>query len=267
MNFTVLRKNLSDRWAGTLIYALGILGYILMISAVYPTFKKTLAQKADLMKNYPKGLLQLFGVKNINAASFNNYMTIELIGFIWIIIMAAFVIAWTRAMISGEIRDGTMELLLAQPVERWKVLVSEGVGLLAGIITLTLVTVLGAFAFGTAFGAKVSYAGFAAYLPLGICAALAIAGYSLLFSALLDDPRRAVMAATGLTLFFYVLHFVSQYSKIVDKIDWFGVFHWYKPLSTLDSATVPIKSILILLAFAVVGFGAALVVFQRKDIK
>ena len=267
MNFTVLRKNLSDRWAGTLIYALGILGYILMISAVYPTFKKTLAQKADLMKNYPKGLLQLFGVKNINAASFNNYMTIELIGFIWIIIMAAFVIAWTRAMISGEIRDGTMELLLAQPVERWKVLVSEGVGLLAGIVTLTVVTVVGTFAFGSAFGAKVSYAGFAAFLPLGICVALAIAGYSLLFSALLDDPRRAVMASTGLTLFFYVLHFVSLYSKVVEKIDWFGVFHWYNPLPVLDGATVPVKSVLILLAFAAVGFGAAMVIFQRKDIK
>ena len=267
MNLTLLRKNLSDRWGGTLVYALGIMGYILMITAVYPTFKKTMAAKSQLLKNYPKGLLQFFGVQNINAASFNNYMTIELVGFIWVIIMAAFVIAWTRAMISGEIRDGTMELLLAQPVERWKVLVSEGAGLLAGIAALTVVTAVGAIAFGSAFSAKVSYAGFAAYLPLGICLGLAIAGYSLLFSALLDDPRRAAMAATGLTLFFYVLHFVSQYSSVVAKIDWFGVFHWYNPLSVLDSGNVPVKSILILLAFAAIGFGAATAVFQRKDIK
>ena len=175
MNLHVLRKNLSDRWAGTLVYSLGILGYILMISAVYPRYKKTLAAKTELLKNYPKGLLKLFGVQSLNVSSFNNYITVELVGFIWIIIMAAFVIAWTRAMISGEIRDGTMELLLAQPVERWKVLLSEGGGLLAGIVALTVVTVLGSFAFGGAFAGELSYAGFAAFMPLGICLGLAIA--------------------------------------------------------------------------------------------
>lgn len=267
MNVHVLRKNLSDRWAGTLVYALGIIGYVLMLTAVYPTFKKTLTTKSALLKNYPKGILQFFGVKSINAASFSNYITVELVGFIWIIIMAAFVIAWTRAMISGEIRDGTMELLLAQPVERWEVLVSEGTGLLGGILAVTLATVLGIVAFGSAFGGKVAYAGFAAFVPLGVCIALAIAGYSLLFSALLDDPRRAAMASAGLTLFFYVLHFVSQYSKVVAKIDWFGIFHYYNPLAVLDSGGVPVKSILLLLAFAVVGFGLAGWVFQHKDIK
>ena len=268
MNIKVLRKNLSDRWAGTLVYVLGIFGYLLMISAVYPSFKKALAAKSELLKNYPKGLLQLFGVKSLNAASFSNYITVELVGFIWVIIMAAFVIAWTRAMISGEIRDGTMELLLAQPVERWEVLVSEGTGLLGGIIAVTLATVLGIIVWGSAFGGKMAYAGYAAFIPLGVCLALAIAVYSLLFSALLDDPRRAVMASAGLTLFFYVLHFVSQYSKVVAKIDWFGIFHYYNPLAVLDGGGgVPVKSILLLLAFAVVGFGLAGWVFQRKDIK
>ena len=76
-----------------------------------------------------------------------------------------------------------------------------------------------------------------------------------------------MLAAAGVTLFFYVLHFVSQYSSVVEKVDWFGIFHWYNPLGVLESGNVPVKSILILLAFAVVGFAAALLVFQRKDIK
>jgi ABC-2 type transport system permease protein len=267
VNLNVLRKNLSDRWRASMIYAIGILGYLLMIIAVYPTFKKTLAAKSELLKNYPKQLLQLFGVKSIDAASFNNYMTIELLGLIWVVIMAAFVIAWTRAMIAGEISDGTMELLLAQPVARWRVIVSESTGLLAGVVGLCCVTVVGTMALGAAFGARVSYAGFGAFLPLGIALALAVAGYSLFFSALLDEPRRAVMASAGLTLFFYLLHFGGTYSKVIDKIDWFGIFHYYNPMKVLDSGKIPVKSVLILLVFAAVGFGAATWVFQNKDIK
>jgi ABC-2 type transport system permease protein len=264
---SMFNKIVSERWRGTLIYALGILGYLLMIVAVYPTFKKILTAKSELLKNYPKQLLQFFGVKSLDASSFNNYITIELLGLIWIVIMAAFVIAWTRAMISGEIHDGTMELLLAQPVARWQVLTSEGLGLLVGIVALSVVTVVGSMAFGAAFGAKISFTGFAVFLPLGICLSLAIGGYSLLLSALLDDPRRAVMASAGLTLLFYLIHFGGTYSKVIDKIDWFGIFHYYNPLSVLDRGVVPVKSVLLLLAFAAVGFGASLWVFQRKDVK
>lgn len=267
MSRTVFNKIVSERWRGTLVYALGILGYLLMIVAVYPTFKKTMTAKSQLLKDYPKAVLQFFGVKSINAASFNNYITIELLGLIWIVIMAAFVIAWTRAMISGEIHDGTMELLLSQPVARWQVLTSEGTGLLVGIVSLAVVTAVGSMALGAAFGAKVSYSGFAVFLPLGIALGLAMAGYSLLLSALVNDPRRAVMASAGLTLLFYLIHFGGTYSKVIDKIDWFGIFHYYNPLATLDSGTVPVRSILLLLAFAVVGFGLSLWVFQRKDIK
>jgi ABC-2 type transport system permease protein len=269
VNRSVFNKTVSERWRGTLVYGVGIIAYMLMVTAVYPTYRKMLAEKADLLKNYPKGVLQLFGVKSINAASFTNYITLELLGFIWVIIMAAFVIAFARNMIAGELKDGTLELLMSQPVPRWKVLTSEGTALLAGIVALVVATVVGVFAFGSAFASSggINYAGMASFIPVGICLALAIGGYSVLLSVVIEDPRRVAMAAAGLTLFFYLIHFAASYSKIVEKVDWFGVFHYYSPMEVIDSGTVPVKSVLILLAFAIVGFGAALWAFQRKDIK
>jgi ABC-type transport system involved in multi-copper enzyme maturation permease subunit len=74
------------------------------------------------------------------------------------------------------------------------------------------------------------------------------------------------MAAAGLTLVFYLVHVGGAYSKFFEKVDWFGIFHYYDPLKVLDSGNVPAKSVLLLLAFAAVGFGAALLVFQRRDI-
>lgn len=266
MNRTIFRKNVSDRWKATAIYAGALVGYLLMIIAVYPTFKETLEKQTEFLKDYPKGVMQFFGVEELDASSFSNYMTVEMFGLIWVIIMAAFVIAWTRAMVSGEIHDGTMELLLAQPVARWKVLVSQTVALLGGIVVVAGVTVLSSIAFGAAFKAEVVYSGFAAFLPLGICLSLAIAGYSLLFSTIFDQPRRAAMAAAGLTLLFYLVHFGGIYSKVIEKIDWFSIFHYYNPMEVLESGNLPTWDILALLLFAVVGFGAAIWVFQGKDI-
>jgi ABC-2 type transport system permease protein len=269
MNKNIFRKTVSERLRPTIAYCVGILAYMLMLTAVYPTYKKMMSKNAALLKNYPKGVLQLFGVKSINAASFSNYMTLELFGFIWIIILAAFVIAFTRNMVSGELHEGTLELLMAQPVARWKILTSEGVALLLGIVSFVTVTIVGILALGSAFasGSPVSYAGFASFLPVGICMALAIGGYSALFSVLIDDPRLVIMASAALTLFFYIMHFVGIYSKVVSKIDWFGIFHYWDPTGVIASGSVPWKSVLILLAFAAVGFALAIFAFQRKDIK
>jgi len=269
MNKNIFRKTVSERLRPTVVYCVGILAYMLMLTAVYPTYRKLLTAKSELLKNYPKGLLQLFGVKSINASSFSNYITLELFGFIWIIIIAAFVIAFARNMVSGELHEGTLELLMAQPVPRWKILTSEGAAMLAGIVSFVVVTVVGIIAFGSAFAssAGMSYAGFAAFLPVGICLALAIAGYSVLFSVLIDDPKLVVMTSVGLTLFFYVLHFAGVFSKIVNKVDWFGIFHYWDPMGVIEKGSVPLKSVLILLAFAAVGFSLAIWAFQRKDIK
>lgn len=265
MSWNLIRKTVSDRWRSTAIYAGAISAYLLMTAAIFPTFQK-ISGIQDVINKYPKDLLKFFGVQNFDITSFNSYLVVEFLGVIWVVIAAAYIIAFARNMVSGELHDGTLELLLAQPIERWKVLTSEGLVLLGGIIGLVAVTVVSIFAWGAAFGLKITYSGYANFIPIGVALFAAIAGYSIFFSAVFSDPRHSAMAAAGLTLVFYLVHFGGAYSKFFEKVDWFGIFHYYDPLKVLNSGTVPVKSVLLLLAFAVVGFAAALWVFQRRDI-
>jgi ABC-2 type transport system permease protein len=265
VSWNLIRKTISDHWRGTSVYAIAIAAYMLMLAAIFPTIKNITNIKLTLMK-YPKGLLKFFGVQSFDISSFNNYVTLQFLSLIWVIIMAAFVIAFARNLIAGELHEGTLELLLAQPIERWKVLTSEVAVILGGIIGLVVVTVASTVVFGAAFGMKVSYAGFAAFIPLGAALGASIAAYSILLSAVMRDPRRVAMAAAGLTLSFYLIHFAGTYSKVLDKVDWFSIFHYYNPLKVLDSGSVPVRSILILLAFTAACFAAALWLFQRRDI-
>lgn len=265
MSWNLFRKTVSDRWRATSVYAGAIAAYVLLLAAIFPTFSK-MSGIQKLLEKYPKGLLKLFGVQRFDISSFNNYITLEFLALMWVVIMAAFIIAFARNMVAGELSEGTLELLLAQPIERWKVLTSEGLVLLGGIIGLVVVTVVSIFAFGAAFGLKLTYSGYAAFLPLAVALFAAIAGYSVLLSAALSDPRQVAMGAAGLTLVFYLVHFAGTYSKVFEKVDWFGIFHYYNPQKVLDSGNVPVRDILLLLVFAVVGFAAALLVFQRRDI-
>ena len=263
MNWNLIRKTVSDRRRGTLIYAGSIALYVVLICSVFPSVKNI---KQEALQNYPKNLSRLFGVQSLDLKLFNNYIVVQFLALIWVAIVGAFVISYARNMISGELEEGTLELLLSQPIERWQVLTSEGMVLLAAIVGIVVSTVLAIFVFGTLFKVGLTYGGYAAFAVLGIALFIAIGGYSFFFSALFNEHRRAVMAAAGLTLAFYLLHFAATYSRVADKIDWFGIFHYYNPFPVINGGVFPFKDILVLLLFGVVGFALALWVFRAKDI-
>jgi len=265
VNWNLIRKTISYRWQSTSIYSGSLAAYVLLMAAIFPSFK-TMAGIQDFVKNYPKALMKFFGVQSFDVTSFNNYLVMELLSVMWVIIVGAYIISFAKGMVAGEMKSGTLELLLAQPIERWKVLMSEAFVLLLGIICVVLSTVFGVFVFGSAFSVGVTYTGYLAFIPVAIALFLSIAGYSILFSVVFNQPGRALMASAGLTLFFYVVHFAGAYWRIVEKIDWFGIFHYYDPLKVINSGNVPVKDVLILLAFAIVGFALAIWFFQRKDI-
>ncbi len=263
MNWNLIRKTVSDRRRGTLVYAGSIALYVLLICSVFQSVQNI---KQEALKNYPKNLARLFGVQSLDLKLFNNYIVVQFLALIWVAIVAAFVISYARTMVAGELEEGTLELLLSQPIERWQVLTSEGAVLLVAIIGIVVATVLSIFAFGSLFKVGLTYGGYGSFILLGIALFVAIAGYSFFFSAVFKEHRRAIMAAAGLTLAFYVLHFMASYSRVVDKIDWFGIFHYYNPFPVINGGEFPVKDILVLLLFGVVGFGLALWVFRTKDI-
>lgn len=222
--------------------------------------------KMELFEDKYEGVARFFGVQSFDIKSFNNYIVLQFLSLIWVILIAAFVISFARNMISGELEDGTLELLLSQPIERHQLLTSESAALLGGIVSLVVTTILSIIVFGAIFQVGVTYGGYLSFMALAIALFVAIAGYSVFFSALFKESRRAAMAAAGLTLAFYLLHYAGSFWSIADKIDWFGIFHYYTPLEVINGSGFPFKSVLILLVFGAVGFAAAQWAFRRKDI-
>lgn len=262
MNGNLAKKVFGDRWRSTTVYGVAIALYVLMLTALYPSVSKMTQFKTAA---YPKDLLRFFGVKSLDISSFNNYMVLQLFSVMWVVILVAFVIAWSRNAIAGELEEGTMEFLLSQPVGRARALVTQSVMMLGGMIALVVVTMLSIIVFGTAFSQKVSYGGCCAFIPAAVALFAAVAGYSMMFSAWLGD-RKAIMASAGLTLAFYLLHFGGLYSKPIAKLDYVGIFHYYDPLKVLNKAAFPARDFLVLLLFAVVFFVAAYLIFRRRDI-
>lgn len=264
MNWNLVGKTVKDRWRSTVIYAAALAAYTLMMTAIFPTFKN-ISGLEEIMEQYPEDLFRLFGGAEFDFTNFNNYITVEFLGLIFIVIVGAYVFTFARSMVAGEIKDGTMELLLSQPVERWQVLTSKGLVMVAGFTGLVLVVILSIIAFGSAFNVGVTYSSYLAFLPLAITMFIAIAGYSILLTVIV--PRWGTMAAVGVTLAFYLLNFAAETVASISWLKYLSIFYYYNVNSVLSGGGVPVVNILVLAGLGLACFAVALYLFQRMDIK
>ena len=87
---------------------------------------------------WPVSLSQLLSYSGRIAVTFDEPIVV--------LCVSVFAIARGSDVVSGEINRGTMELLLAQPVSRWQVLLSQALVTVVGIVLLSLVAWLGTLA-------------------------------------------------------------------------------------------------------------------------
>jgi len=245
------------------IFAGVIVVYSIFVAAVYPSVSK---MKNEYAQNMPKALAKLFGAESFDLTSFDNFVSVQFLSLMWVILVAAFIIAMARRMVAGELRDGTLEFLLSQPVRRWKLLSVQALLLLAAIAGFVLLTVASLVASAAAFGIETSLSGFAVFMIPATSLMIAIAGYSILFSAVFSEPGKAAMAAAGLTLLFYLLNFAASYWTGIEKLGWLSIFKYYRPLEVLQNSSVGALDVVVPACFGLACFAAALVVFQRRDV-
>lgn len=228
------------------------------VCAVYPSFRDSFAD-VELPEFY-EGFLGEAG----SITSPEGFITAE--WFSWMpALIAAVAIALGTAAIAGDERDGTLEITLAAPISRTRILVDKTLALAAGVLLAT----------ATAFPA------FLLAMPLGdisipasrIAGALALTGLltlnflalALWLSALMPTRRLAAIVATGVLVISY---FVTALGASVPALDrWKAATPLYWADASLPlTGSVDWWRVAALIAGPVVLWILARDAFQRREI-
>ncbi|MBU6328632.1 MAG: ABC transporter permease subunit [Acidobacteria bacterium] len=130
----VLAQELRDRRRSLLWWSVGVAGWILVVSAMYPTIRDT-SGISELVSQYPKNILALFGVSDMDFSSGAGYLAGELFGFVIPLLVLMLTIGAGASIIGGAEERGLLDLVLSHPVRRRRVLLESA----ALIVVLALV--------------------------------------------------------------------------------------------------------------------------------
>ena len=257
-------KVLHDQWR--MLAGISLLAGALaaMYLAFYPSIGVAKEMQA-LLDSLPPALTALFASQGLDLSTPEGFLNMELFSFlgpIFVIMYAATVGAGATA---GEEERGTLDLLLANPIPRWRVVAEKAVAMTIGLAVLSAAMLLGVVLVSVAMRIDVNALKVGAALVSNGLLGLSLGGIALLIGAL--TGRR--MMAVGVTVTLAVASFfVNGLAPLVDWLSglrpW-SLFYHFVGYDPLNHGLDPLHAG-ILLAVAVIGAAAAALAFERRDL-
>ena len=141
-----LRRELRDHRRALIAWCVGIAAYVTLIAAIFPSIHGSV-QFDRLLEHYPEALKALFGLQGGSITTGAGYLDVELFSLMLPLLVIVLAIGAGARTFAGEEDAGRLELPLAYPVARARVVVWKAVGvaiqvLAAAVAALIAIAVL-----------------------------------------------------------------------------------------------------------------------------
>ncbi len=263
---SVFRQSLFGYRTGIGLVSFGLFAISLLIVYTFDAFGGIEGFK-ELLEAVPESMKALLKASGGFATSADGYLSTQYRHPFYLVATAGFVIAVVAGAMAREIERGTVLMVLAAPIARWRYLLGKMLALFVGLLVLMAGAIVGTW-LGVVITGLTGDVHMEVLLQVELnllLLALAIAGVVALVSSLSNDGGQVVAVGAGIAVTMFFLDFLAAVWGPAEPLGPFSVYHYYDPLKVAEEG-LPWRDLSVLLGVAVVGLGGAFAVFQRRDI-
>ncbi|MCL4458318.1 MAG: ABC transporter permease [Chloroflexi bacterium] len=224
-------KTLRDERGSILSYGCGLALFAAWCVTLFPSISR-FPELDALVQSYP-ALAKAFIGELPNLTSIEGFLSVEFFNLLLPLLGAVFVIIEGTSFIAGEEDRGTLDLLLSNPIPRWRTVLEKFAALVVAVALIALLIIVGFVISLAIVRVNIGYDRVLAATVGAIPLILTIAGYSLLGSCLLPSRKSAALMATGLTVVFYFLNSLAVLVEFLERFRWASIFYYYNGYSIL----------------------------------
>lgn len=264
MNATLYKREMKSSWKLLAIFTAILTMYVVLIIVMYSPetlemfrqFSATMPQMSAFNMDFTAESLTLLG-----------YLTSGLYGFILIVFPMIFSIIRGNGLVARYVDRGSMASLLAAPVRRRTVAVTQMTVLITGIVWLIVyATALEIITIAMHAPGQVDIATLL-MLNAGLLSLhLFIGGVCFLASCIFDETRHSLAMGAGLPGLMYILQLLAQAGDKTKAFKYITFFTLYDPDAIAAGESGAMGGPLILLVGAALLYAAAITVFTRRDL-
>ncbi|MEM9952871.1 MAG: ABC transporter permease subunit [Chloroflexota bacterium] len=262
--FNLFRHELVSRWRMIFIWGIGLSLWGSIYIAIYPDVAEEMAAFADMQ------IAVAMGMDMTTMEGFIASVVIQILP----LILGIYAIMLGTGTLAGEDDKGTLEMVVAMPLERWQVVTMKTLALL----TLLLLTVI-VFAIGESVALAVVsniteardvitlepqqlFTALLGIYPLMVV----IFSISLFLGAIMPNRRIALAVMVTIYLASYVANSAAGLVESLNWLETISIFSYVNTSGNVFTEGVEMADVAVLLAISVVFFLLAVVSFQGRNV-
>lgn len=231
--------------------------------AMFPSIEQSGVDLEAYLEAFPPALREAFGL--VSLGSIEGFLSAEFYQFGLVLLLGLYTAYVGGRLIAAEVESGRIDLVLAGPVPRWRVVVERYLALLASVMVVDAVSGIVIAASVAAIGdsiapARLFWAHLLAVPYLAVCG-----GLGLVISTLTDRADTAQRGALGAV---FVLFLLDSTTAATDY-DWLGAIsptRQYDPTAVLVEGSIDFVAGGLMLVAAALLVGIAVWRFDGNDI-
>ena len=223
---TVFWRTLRSRKKSLLGWGLGLIGLIAITVAAYPSIANQ-DGFSDIVDDYPEFVQEILGLgSGMSITEPAGYLNSQFFSNMLPLLFIIFLVSFGVRLTATDERDGTLDLVAAHPIPRWRLATEKALAILAAgtllvalaILTFVVSTPLADMdvSFGALFGATISV----------FLVGVVFGGLAFGLGAATGSRGLALGAASGLAVATYILWGLAPLIDAISSLERLSPFFW-----------------------------------------
>lgn len=253
------------RVRGTLLLSASLLAFAGLVIGLFPSIKESGVDFEAYVESFPPEVQSAFLGEVTDFTQIEGFLAVELYQWLWLLVLGVYFAYAAASTIAGEAESGALDMLLANPVSRTRVVVGKYLALVPSVVAVNALVMTGTYLMVGFVGEEIDLADLFALHALSVVYLLACAAVGLLASVVVDSARRAQTVGIGVV---FAMFLVDSLTLDTDY-EWIGdpaFSRYFAPAEILVQGEIDWWGIAVLLAAAVGLVVVSAEYFERKDV-
>ena len=259
-------KELYQRRWSLIAYSIAALLFLALYVSIFPSFQDQSAKFDELVRSYPKALLEAFNIEQLRLTTIEGFVSVEHFSFVWPLMAMFFGLATAGAAIAGEVDKGTMSFMLSLPIGRTRMFLAKYFSALISIILFTSFSVMSLIPLARIMNLSVSTPNVLKTTILSAVFMWAIYCMGLIISSIASEKSTVYFTVGGILLAMYVVKILSGLVDSLDKLKYTSLFYYYSPDRALANGQLSVAAFIVFISIAIISTFGGLYLFNKRDV-